>query len=488
MTATFSMLDHLDKLDLAGKEKDRFICPVCGGSDLTIQLTGAHAGAYQCWSGQCKSEDIRQAVSPLRNLKQLNPRQVNLAQYNKAHKQQAYVAAEIKAECEQLAYMVVENCHTKSEALLKASVWAKSEGHDVYAVKQVLQGILGGLGVTEGTDESELNPEDLKAAIQSWIDEDDPFRRALLERQIGRDYGVRGKTLDWLGRVAIAPSDGGTSAVDDVVNEVFCEIEERSQSGIAPGVRTGFIDLDSITGGFQNSDLIVMAGRPAMGKTGLAMGCAMGAASHGVRSLVFSLEMSRKQLTYRMLSCYSSVDVSRLRAGKIGEHEWDSLGIATGAISSMPITINDTPELTVSEIDRVASADKPGLIIIDYCTLLDGPGNDARSVVTYNTKMLKILARKLNVPIVLLSQLSRGVETRKDKRPLMADLRESGSVEQDADLIMMVYREEYYNPETVDKGVAEVIIAKHRNGPTGTVKLLFEPQYTRFRNLAPTIG
>jgi replicative DNA helicase len=205
---------------------------------------------------------------------------------------------------------------------------------------------------------------------------------------------------------------------------------------------------------------------------------------------IYSLEMSKLQLVYRLLSSEVEMESSRLRTGRIAQNEWEKLGHAISVLSQMPIFIDDTPNISVTEIRsrcRRLQAEQGGalgLVLIDYLQLMEGGGDNRVQELSKMTRSLKGLARELNVPIIALSQLSRGVESRTNKRPMMSDLRESGAIEQDADLIMMLYREEYYDPDTPDRGIAEVIITKHRNGPTGTVKLLFEPQFTRFRNLA----
>jgi replicative DNA helicase len=214
-------------------------------------------------------------------------------------------------------------------------------------------------------------------------------------------------------------------------------------------------------------------------------------AFHKLPVAVFSLEMSKEQLVYRMLSSEAQIESGRLRSGRISQNEWEPLGHAISSLSQLNIYIDDTPDIGVTEMRSKArrlqaEQGKPlGLILIDYLQLMEGSDSDNRvQELSKMTRGLKGLARELSVPVIALSQLSRGVESRTNKRPMMSDLRESGSIEQDADLIMMIYRDEYYNPDTPDRGIAEVIITKHRNGPVGTVKLLFEPQFTRFRNLA----
>jgi len=209
---------------------------------------------------------------------------------------------------------------------------------------------------------------------------------------------------------------------------------------------------------------------------------------------VFSLEMSKAQLIYRLLSSEAKIESGRLRTGRIAQHEWEPMGHAINTLSQLPIFIDDTPGIGVTEIRSKArrlqaeQGGTLGLILIDYLQLMEGSGDNRVQELSKITRSLKGLARELNVPVIALSQLSRGVESRTNKRPMMSDLRESGAIEQDADLIMMLYREEYYDPDTPDRGIAEIILTKHRNGPTGTVKLLFQPEFTQFLNRASDLS
>lgn len=283
----------------------------------------------------------------------------------------------------------------------------------------------------------------------------------------------------------------GLTATSDILIDTFSEIEQRSLGVVLPGIPCSFYDLDAMTQGFQRSDLIIAAGRPSMGKTSIVLNMARNiAAINKLPVAIFSLEMSKLQLVYRLLSSEVEIESSRLRSGRIAQQEWEKLGHAISVLSQMPVFIDDTPNISVTEMRSKArrlqaeQGGALGLILVDYLQLMEGGGDNRVQELSKITRALKGLARELNTPIIALSQLSRGVESRTNKRPMMSDLRESGAIEQDADLIMMLYREEYYEPDTPDRGIAEVIITKHRNGPTGTVKLLFEPQYTRFRNLA----
>ncbi|WP_066378495.1 MULTISPECIES: replicative DNA helicase [unclassified Anabaena] len=287
------------------------------------------------------------------------------------------------------------------------------------------------------------------------------------------------------------PQSGLIHISDALINN-FQDIEERNQGIALPGISSGFYDLDSmVNGGFQRSDLIIVAGRPAMGKTSFSMNIAHYIASSlRLPTAIFSLEMSREQLAQRLLASEAAIESSYLRSGRISQNQWEQLTHAIQILEDMPIFIDDTPNITITEMRSQARRlqaeqnTELGLILIDYLQLMEGAGDNRVQELSKITRSLKSLARELSVPVVALSQLSRGVEARTNKRPMLSDLRESGSIEQDADLVIMLYRDDYYNPDSPDRGIAEVIIAKHRNGPTGTVKLLFDPQFTKFKNLA----
>jgi replicative DNA helicase len=281
------------------------------------------------------------------------------------------------------------------------------------------------------------------------------------------------------------------TSAEVILSQAFFELENRALESQMPGLSSGFYDLDAMTQGFQRSDLIIVAGRPSMGKTSFVMNTARNvAAIHSLPVAIFSLEMSKEQLMYRMLSSEAQIESNRLRSGRISENEWGRIGAAIQGLSNLKLYIDDTADISITEIRSKArrlQAERGGalgLIIIDYLQLMEGSGDNRVQELSKITRSLKALARELNVPILALSQLSRSVESRTNKRPMMSDLRESGSIEQDADLILMLYREEYYNPDTPDRGIAEVILTKHRNGPTGVVRLLFDSQFTQFKNMA----
>ncbi|MFW6296495.1 MAG: replicative DNA helicase [Halothece sp.] len=284
----------------------------------------------------------------------------------------------------------------------------------------------------------------------------------------------------------------GFIKISDTLVETFDEIQNLHQGIKLPGIPCGFADLDAITSGFQRSDLIILAGRPSMGKTALGLGIAANIAKeHNLPVAIFSLEMSKEQLAQRLVASESKIEGSRIRSGRLSQTDLTHIVGAINTLSELPIFIDDTPNSSVMEMRSQArrlQAERGGnigLILLDYLQLMEGSGSDNRvQELSRITRSLKGLARELNVPVIALSQLSRGVEQRTNKRPMLSDLRESGSIEQDADVVIMLYRDAYYNPDTNDRNMAEVIIAKHRNGPTGMVKLHFNPELTKFDNLA----
>ncbi|HRN90371.1 MAG TPA: replicative DNA helicase [Candidatus Saccharibacteria bacterium] len=281
-------------------------------------------------------------------------------------------------------------------------------------------------------------------------------------------------------------------SIESILTESFDRMEELHRNkGSLRGVRTGYRDLDNMTAGLQRSDLIVLAARPAMGKTTLVTNLAYNIATVAKQPvLFFSLEMSKEQLVDRMLADASGVDAWNIRTGNLSDDDFSKLSEAMGEMAEAPIFIDDTPGLSVLEMRtkaRRAAHEQPlGLIIVDYLQLMQGGGRgDGNRVqeVSEISRGLKLIARELNVPVIALSQLSRSVESRSPQIPQLADLRESGSIEQDADIVMFIYREAYYNPETERENITDLIIAKHRNGPTGKIELYFHPERLRFMSL-----
>ena len=288
------------------------------------------------------------------------------------------------------------------------------------------------------------------------------------------------------------PSKRSWQQVSAIVDEEIVRVEELSKlDSEVTGVTTGFAGLDRMLAGFHKTDLLVLAARPAMGKTALALNLAQNVALLGGRPVgIFSLEMSRGQLVTRMLSCLGMVEAGRLRTGRLGADDWERLMDASETLRRHKIFVDDTPGVTLGDVRSRArrlkmQAPDLGLIVLDYLQLMQGDkGENRQQQISEISRGLKILAKDLEVPVLALSQLSRAVEQRADKRPMASDLRESGAIEQDADVILFIYRDEVYNPESAEKGLAEVIIAKQRNGPTGTVKLVFSGQYARFDDVA----
>ncbi len=278
--------------------------------------------------------------------------------------------------------------------------------------------------------------------------------------------------------------------IKDVVIEALKNIELSAKTtGNVTGLPTGFTDLDTKTAGFHGSELILIAARPAMGKTAFELNIAQYMAFRkDVTVAIFSLEMSKEQLVNRLFSLESHVDSQKIRTGNLEDNDWENLIESAGVIGKSNLIIDDTPGITISELRSKCRKYKLehnlGIIIIDYLQLMSGGkrSESRQQEVSEISRSLKALARELDVPVVALSQLSRQVESREDKRPMLSDLRESGAIEQDADVVMFLYRDEYYNKDSDKKGIAEVIIAKQRSGSTGTVELVWLPQYTKFAN------
>ena len=276
--------------------------------------------------------------------------------------------------------------------------------------------------------------------------------------------------------------------IGTVLHKVFDRLNELAQSdSMIPGLSTGLRDLDAKINGLNKSDLLLVAARPAMGKSAFALNIAVNVAKKYNKTVaVFNLEMSREQLALRLLASESFIDMQKLATGKLNEEEWGKLCMASAALSQTDIRIDDNPSVTVADINaKCRRLDNLGLVVIDYLQLMQGSGYGKNSenrvtVVGEISRSLKIMAKELNIPVICLSQLSRAVESRTDKRPILSDLRESGAIEQDADSVMFLYRDEYYNENTEDKGLAECIVSKNRHGETGTVKLQWFGPYQTF--------
>jgi replicative DNA helicase len=288
--------------------------------------------------------------------------------------------------------------------------------------------------------------------------------------------------------------ESGFSSIKSLLAQAVDKIETLfEQEGSITGASTGFTDFDEMTSGLQPADLIIVAGRPSMGKTAIAMNMAENVAIKGDKPVaIFSMEMPGDSLAMRMMSSLGRIDQHKVRTGKLGDDEWPRLTSAINILAEAKLFIDDTPALTPSEVRSRARRlarehGQLGLIVLDYIQLMQSPGSGENRVqeISDISRSLKALAKELNVPVVALSQLNRNLEQRPNKRPVMSDLRESGSIEQDADVIVFIYRDEVYNEDSPDKGIAEIIISKQRNGPIGTFRLTFLGQYTRFENFIP---
>lgn len=290
--------------------------------------------------------------------------------------------------------------------------------------------------------------------------------------------------------VAHQRSSGAFVSIKDVLIETYDNIEMlHNRENDITGISSGFVELDKMTAGFQRSDLIIVAARPSMGKTAFALNIAQNAATKSKENVaIFSLEMGASQLVQRMLCAEGNIDATKMRTGALGDEDWEKLTMAMGSLSSAGIYIDDSPGIRVNDIRakcrRLKQERGIGMVVIDYLQLIMGSntksGESRQQEVSEISRSLKALARELDVPVIALSQLSRGVESRQDKRPMMSDLRESGSIEQDADIVSFLYRDDYYDQESENENTIEIIIAKQRNGPVGTVELAFIKEYNKF--------
>ena len=344
----------------------------------------------------------------------------------------------------------------------------------------------------------EITPTAANAARYARIVQEKAMLRGLgqaageISEMVSEQVGTSSEILESAEKkiYALRKGERGDSLehIGTTLHKVFDHLTELSMSDSAiPGLSTGLRDLDTKINGLNKSDLLLVAARPAMGKSAFALNMGVNVAKKYKKTVaIFNLEMSREQLALRLLASESSVELQKLTTGKLSEEEWTKLCIASAALSQTDIRIDDNPSVTVADINaKCRRLDNLGLVIIDYLQLMQGSGYGKNSenrvtVVGEISRSLKIMAKELNVPVICLSQLSRAVESRTDKRPILSDLRESGAIEQDADAVMFLYRDEYYNANTEDKGLAECIVGKNRHGETGTVKLQWLGQFQLF--------
>ncbi len=387
------------------------------------------------------------------------------------------------------------------------SLYGRGEPADAVSVAEELRraGVLEEVGGTAALVSLQANtPAISSAARYARIVEEN----ALLRRLIG--------VAQEIAEIGYGLPEDVTEAVDRAETLVFDVAQRRTTDSVAPlqdllsrsldrleelygrdesitGVPTGYQDLDEMLAGLQPSNLVVVGARPSMGKTAFALGMAAHAATQATPVLFFSLEMSHLEIAQRVLCAEARVDATRMRNGRLVENDWSKISHAIGRLGNAPLFIDDNPNVTVMDIRakarRMKAREGLGLVVVDYLQLMTGRNSAENRQVEISeiSRGLKILARELAIPVVALSQLSRGLESRSDKRPMLADLRESGAIEQDADVVMFIYRDEVYNHESGDQGTAEILVAKHRNGPTGSVQLAFVGHYARFANMARVV-
>ncbi|PSL45919.1 primary replicative DNA helicase [Salsuginibacillus halophilus] len=355
-------------------------------------------------------------------------------------------------------------------------------------------------GLTYVTELSNAVPTAANVEYYSQIVEEKSLMRRLIHTAqsiASEGYGSEEEIEDVLSNaersileVSQRRNTGAFIPIKDVLIETYDKIEMlQNRQDDVTGIPSGFAELDRMTAGFQRSDLIIVAARPSMGKTAFALNIAQNIAIKSEENVaIFSLEMGAAQLVQRMLCAEGNIDAQRMRTGALEEEDWEKLTMAMGSLSRAGIYIDDTPGIKVSDVRakcrRLKQESGIGMVLIDYLQLIQGSGSESRQQeVSEISRSLKALARELDVPVIALSQLSRGVESRQDKRPMMSDLRESGSIEQDADIVSFLYRDDYYDQESENQNIIEIIIAKQRNGPVGNVELAFVKEYNKFVNI-----
>ena len=384
------------------------------------------------------------------------------------------------------------------------NIYSKGEPIDIITTKEELTS-LGKLEAVGGLEYLALLPEKVPttANVEKYVKivEEKSLLRNLIKManeliEIGYSQneeieGIMDNAQKKIFDIMQRKAQKGYTSIKDILVDSFSELQELyNNKQHITGVASGFIDLDNKTAGLHKSELILIAARPAMGKTAFALNIATNAAvQNSTPVVVFSLEMSKEQCANRILCAQAMVDSSKVGKGDISDEEWSKLAVASGELSeSAGIFIDDTPGLTVAEIRakcrKLKMEKNIGLIVIDYLQLIQGSGkaSSREQEIAEISRSLKILAKEIDVPVIALSQLSRAPEARVDHRPMLQDLRESGSIEQDADVVMFIYRDDYYNPQSEQTNIAEIIIAKNRSGPVGTTELLWMPSYTKFAN------
>ena len=372
---------------------------------------------------------------------------------------------------------------TQIEGCLKTWVWKNA--NQTNPVQASAPAARPAIDTPQG---DELTAEDLKIAIAEYSAIKDPFERHMVARKVKSDFRASNADLSSLSRALKPSATTGVESIGSILCDTFSSIELRASGEPLPIIQTGFLDLDRKLIGFKKKHLIILGGRSAMGKTAMAVALALSAGNQGKRVLFISLEMTKEEIAERMIANLAAIDSRDIQTGNISVNQWEPMGHAIAKLSDLSIHVDDTPRLPVTEIEDLAIDYQADIVFVDHALKLDAPGRDDRERLVFISGFLKDMAKRIDAPVVLLSQINREVEKQANKRPSMSELKQSGSLEEDADLILLMYREEYYDPDTPDRGVAEIIIGKHRNGPVGTVKLLFEPEYSRFRNLAARIG
>ena len=388
----------------------------------------------------------------------------------------------------------IYNTGTKIDAVVVANRLKKNEKYDELVGDQVLYDIVTGVPTAANVLEYAKIVKE-KSTLRKLGDVGTKIVELAYEGYEEVD-NILDKAEGLIFKISENADSKDLVSLKDVIADEFVRLEKVYQNkGIATGISSGYSDFDQMTSGFHESDLVILAARPAMGKTAFALNIALNAAMKSNKAvLLFSLEMSSSQLLQRLLAIEAGIGLQKIRNGFLDPDDWGKLGLASMKLSNSEINIADLPNVNVLEIRAIArrlkAAGKLDMIIIDYLQLIRGSsskGDNRQQEISEISRALKGIARELDVPVIALSQLSRAPEMRADRRPMLSDLRESGAIEQDADMVIFLYRDDYYNEESEDKGITEVIIGKQRNGPVGTVKLRYFHEYTKFESFTSKI-
>ncbi|MFG6094294.1 DnaB-like helicase C-terminal domain-containing protein [Leptothoe sp. ISB3NOV94-8A] len=491
----FNILDHVDKLKPAeGRDKKGYYhCPVCGDDNFTISKTGA----YQCWGQQCKERDIRQAIAPLGDLPKLEPIKLQHAKATKVDKEIALNTAEVQAKAEELALLVAEKVYSPEQAAISMAEWCRANHKDGFSASKLLQGILKQLTPSgdclEGVQE---DAEALKELVFAYASEKRFTERFVIRERLLRKFKVKDDQLEGLLEELI-PDSGldvvrGAEATSDGMTYIQ-RLSMLRNGEIPPGVGTGLANLDRLLGGLGKKTLTFIGGKTSQGKTTLAQGITRHVAKSTRQPVVvFNLEMTTNQWKDRWVASELGIDCARIKSGRCSEKEFDLILDCMAHFEELPIFLSECSGVTPRFVSRTCASVKAqtqsdiALVVVDYINLMTFPGEKNRvQEVSKIARALQNIAKEIDAPFLVLTQLNRGSANRADKEPILEDIRESGEIEQVADAILFVHRPNKGKPENGPDNIGKIICAKNRHGPCGVFDTFFEGAYQRFTGFEP---